>query len=176
MASAHFISEGPAFRSWLAQVYMDGECECFAAAALAMDSNPAEADSSALAIDSNPAEADSDALQLLGRGLQWLRADVYGDFEVTAGLVAPHARMFGVQGADAVVNFKRRWLTRPVNYNVDVIHEFDPVNRVLVAGFDCLIPGKEGRGTDVMRFSDAMLVSEVAAIRHASVSPPTTDS
>jgi hypothetical protein len=154
----------------VAVVYADGESECFAGAAL----QAAEAGS-----DSAAAEAErgcSKGLQLLGRGLRWLRADVFGDFEVMADLVAPHARMFGVEGAGAVVAFKRRWLNLPVNYNVDAIHEFDPVNRVLVAGFDCLLVGKEGRGTDVVQFTDAMLVSEVAAIRHTSVSPPNVES
>ena len=63
--------------------------------------------------------------------------------------------------------------TQPLNYNVDAIHEFDAANRVLVAGFDCLLVGKEGRGTDIIKFDADAKVCEVAAIRHTSVSPPT---
>lgn len=45
----------------------------------------------------------------------------------------------------------------------------EPFAKVVVASFECLIPGREGRGTDVMQFNEHLQVTGVAAIRHASV-------
>ena len=52
---------------------------------------------------------------------------------------------------------------------MDAILDVDLANRVVVASFECLIPGKEGRGTDVMQFDEEMKVSGVAAVRHTQV-------
>jgi hypothetical protein len=108
------------------------------------------------------------SLQLLKTGLVWLHADVYGELQVVAGLVEDNARMFGVQGAEAVISKKQKWLTEALNYNVDAIHEVDMENLTLVVGFDCLIPDKEGRGTDVVQFDAGMKVVAVGAIRHVA--------
>ena len=78
--------------------------------------------------------------------------------------------MFGAKGSDEVLAFKQRWLQASlVNYEVDAILDVDLANRVVVASFMCLIPGKEGRGTDVMQFDQELKVSGVAAVRHAHV-------
>ena len=87
----------------VAVVYADGGCELFGCEAL-LQSTAAAAAETAGGGDLSP------GLQILGCGLQWLRADVYGDFDAMGPLVAEHARMFGVEGGDAVVAFKRRWL------------------------------------------------------------------
>lgn len=47
--------------------------------------------------------------------------------------------------------------------------EFCPCPEVVVASFECLIPGKEGRGTDVMQFNEELQVTGVQAIRHSQV-------
>jgi hypothetical protein len=79
--------------------------------------------------------------------------------------------MFGASGIDAVVDFKKKWLPPPpaVNYAIDAVHEIDLANRVVVVSFDCLIPGSEGRGTDVIQFNEKLEVCGVDAIRFAKV-------
>lgn len=49
-------------------------------------------------------------LHLLGRGLVWLHADVYGQFGIMAVLCAEDAKMFGSEGADEVIKLKQKWL------------------------------------------------------------------
>ena len=56
-----------------------------------------------------------------------------------------------------------------MNYDVDEILSVDVKNRVVVASFECFIPGSEGRGTDVMQFNKELKVTGVASIRHAAV-------
>jgi len=79
------------------------------------------------------------------------------------------ASMFGKEGIDEVIRFKRGWLTQSLNYNVDAVHEIDVANRVIVVGFDCLLPGNEGRGVDVIQLDESGKVCGVAALRHMSV-------
>ena len=38
-----------------------------------------------------------------------------------------------------------------------------------MASFECLIPGREGRGTDVMQVDEDLHVTGVAAVRHHEV-------
>ncbi|CAK8996573.1 unnamed protein product [Durusdinium trenchii] len=106
---------------------------------------------------------------MLGKALRWLKADCFAEFAVHEELVAANASMFGARGADEVLAFKKSWLRMAKNYEVDAILDVDLKNRVVVASFDCLISGKEGRGTDVMQFDEQMKVSGVAAIRHTQV-------
>jgi hypothetical protein len=94
---------------------------------------------------------------------------VYGKIDAMRPLATEDAAMFGKTGIDEVLQFKAQWLSEPVNYSVDAIHEIDLVNRVVVVGFDCLIPGKEGRGSDVIQFDKDGRVCRVGAIRHAAV-------
>jgi hypothetical protein len=109
------------------------------------------------------------SLDLLARALAWLRCDVYGDCDAMLPLMSADASMFGACGAAEVLAFKRRWLSQPLNYNVDVVHEIDVQNRTVVVGFTSLIRGGEGRGTDVIQFDVDLKVSGVDAIRHANV-------
>lgn len=105
---------------------------------------------------------------LLGIALAWLYADVYALFSVHESMLEAGAEMFGALGVDMVMEFKRNFLTeRSENYKVDAIHHVDVKNRAVVADFECLIPEKEGRGTDVVVFSQAWKVAKVQAIRHS---------
>jgi hypothetical protein len=108
-------------------------------------------------------------MRLLGHSLSWLHADVYGNFDAMPPLAAEDACMFGAQGIEEAVSFKRRWLTEAINYKIDAIHEIDLAHRVVVVGFDCLCPGKEGRGVDVIQFREDGRVAGVAAVRHTDV-------
>lgn len=120
---------------------------------------------------------------MLRRALRWLKADCEGDFAVHEALVAADAEMFGARGREEVLRFKRGFLRQGRNYEaskggrnrwksceVDAILNVDEANRVVVASFECLIPGREGRGTDVMQFDEEMRVRGVAAVRHSLVS------
>ncbi len=105
-------------------------------------------------------------------GLLWLHADAYGLHDIHASLIHPNATMFGFQGSEAILNFKRDLLrSDTLNYEILSIHQVDAENRAIVVDFQCWIPGKEGRGTDVMKFSNDWRVIEVEAIRHSSAPP-----
>ena len=98
------------------------------------------------------------SLALLGRALEWLQADCFREFELMRELASDDVCMFGTVGIDEFVAFKERIFTEAVNYSIDAVHEVDLANRVVVANFDCLIPGKEGRGTDVIQFNEGLKV------------------
>ena len=51
-----------------------------------------------------------------------------------------------------------------LKHNIEIPHL-----QVVVASFECLIPGREGRGTDVMQFDEDLRVTGVAAVRHHEV-------
>lgn len=126
------------------------------------------------ATEENPAElplSDSheQSLRLLDRAVAWLWCDCFADFAAMSPLLAPDAKMFSATGKANVLMFKERWLTQPINYDVNVVHEVDLENRVVVVGFTSLLVGREGRGTDVIQFNEELLVCSVDAIRHASV-------
>ena len=126
------------------------------------------------ATEENPAElplADrhEQSLRLLDRAVAWLRCDCFADFAAMSPLVASDAKMFSATGKANVLAFKERWLTQPLNYEVDVVHEVDLENRVVVVGFTSLLVGREGRGTDVIQFNEELQICSVDAIRHASV-------
>ena len=55
------------------------------------------------------------------------------------------------------------------NYLVDTISHVDVPNRVVVCSFECLIPGREGTGTDFLRMDPSGKFMEgVKCVRHAS--------
>lgn len=118
---------------------------------------------------------------LLWQALHFLRADVYGDAGVHAEMLSENAAMFGAKGKSNILEFKRTWLrnssslssaadstTAPamLNYDVDAVHHVDVENRVVVANFRSLLPGKEGLGTDILKFDFHFKVVGVEAIRH----------
>lgn len=108
---------------------------------------------------------------MLVASLEWLRADVVGDFGVHRSMVHPDAEMFGAKGADEVLAFKQAFLKAFPAYEVPAVF-VDHTSRVVVAEFVCLVPGKEGRGTDFMAFDDEMRVTRVSAVRHAAAAAP----
>lgn len=116
-------------------------------------------------VRSDPTISPND--KLLGLGIVWLLADVYALFAVHERLLSPEAEMFGAKGSEEVMQFKKNFLRIDVvNYDVDAVHRVDVANRSVVANFECLIPGREGTGTDVVKFSDDWKVVRVEAIRH----------
>ena len=116
-------------------------------------------------------ETTSDWDKVLGWGLLWLLADAFGLLYLHESMLHNDASMFGVEGKDAIIDFKSKLLgngskDRP-NYAIDSIHEIDVTNRVIVADFECLIEGYEGRGTDVPKFDADMKIVRVEAMRHS---------
>ena len=123
-----------------------------------------------------------DSVLLLGYGLLYLLADVYGIYELHEELTHDDATMFGRTGKDDIMEFKKSYLPSSYassssrsslvvpNYYIDSIHEIDVLNYCVVANFVCYIPGKEGKGTDVAKFdpSTTWKVLNVEAIRHGS--------
>jgi hypothetical protein len=106
--------------------------------------------------------------RLLRAALEWLRADVFRDFDTHRQMLHPDAEMFGARGADEVLAFKKRFLTQSPAYEIPAV-TVDVKNRVVVAEFTCLIPGKEGKGTDIIAFDDDFRVRKVTAVRHATM-------
>ena len=127
------------------------------------------------AAEENPAElpliGDHElSLKMLDRAIAWLRCDCYGDFEGMPPLMNDRdVTMFGAGGGKGVLAFKQKWLDQPLNYDVDVVHEVDLLNRVVVVGFASLLKGREGRGTDVIQFDEGLKICGVDAIRHSGV-------
>jgi len=116
-------------------------------------------------------ETTSDEDKVLGWGLLWLLADTFGLLSLHESMLHKDASMFGVEGKDAVLDFKSKFLgggskDNP-NYTIDTVHEIDVTNRVIVADFKCLIEGYEGRGTDIPKFDPDMKIFRVDALRHS---------
>ena len=82
--------------------------------------------------------------------------------------------MFGARGRAAVMALKRENLSRAPSYRIESVAAVDvrggSVAAVDVRGgsvaavFECLIPGREGRGVDVVRVADGKVVA-VDALR-----------
>ena len=104
-------------------------------------------------------------------GLLWLLADAFGMLSLHESMLRHDASMFGVEGKDAIIDFKSGLLgsgskDKP-NYTIDSVHEIDVTNRIIVADFECLIEGYEGRGTDIPKFDSDMKIVGVEALRHS---------
>jgi hypothetical protein len=110
----------------------------------------------------------SDLRKLLGYGLIWLISDIYGLELIWEDMLHEDAEMFGYEGKANIIGSKKRLLAdnKAKNYRIDSIHQIDGPNRVIVSDFDCLIEGKEGCGTEVMKFNRDWKVIRVDAIRH----------
>lgn len=52
------------------------------------------------------------------------------------------------------------------NYDIDAVHQVDVENRLVVASFRSLLPGKEGLGTELIKFDAEFKVIGVETIRH----------
>jgi hypothetical protein len=113
-------------------------------------------------------ESLGDRERLLGLALLWSFADAFGLWAIHEDLLHDEAMMFGQCGKANILKWKRSVLYSDGrrNYKVDSVHEIDADNRAVVIGFDCLLPGKEGRGTEVIRFSEDWSVIRVQSIRH----------
>ncbi|CAJ1964253.1 unnamed protein product [Cylindrotheca closterium] len=112
----------------------------------------------------------SDRRKLLGYGLLWLLADAFGLPDIFEEMLHPNSEMFGFSGKESIIESKRFLLGAEErgspNYKIDAIHQIDCPNRAVVANFQCLLPGKEGFGTDVPKFDENWKVIKVEAIRH----------
>jgi len=118
--------------------------------------------------ESKNKDGANDGALLLGHGLLWLLADIYGISELHEEMLHEKAHRFGYRGKKQILEYKAKLLsTYVINYNIDVIHQLDVPNRVIVADFECYLKGKEGRGTYVTKFdADSWKVIEVQTIRH----------
>lgn len=110
----------------------------------------------------------SDSRKLLGYGLIWLISDIYGLAQIWEDMLHDNAKMFGCEGKANIIDFKKGLLAdnKTRNYRIDAIHQIDVSKRVVVFDFECLMEGKEGRGTEVMKFDNDWKVIRVDAIRH----------
>jgi len=108
--------------------------------------------------------------KLLGYGLLWLLGDAFGLGYIFEAMLHPDSEMFGFSGKESIIESKRFLLGVEKrgypNYKIDAIHQIDCSNRAIVANFQCLLPGKEGFGTDVPKFDQNWKVIKVEAIRH----------
>tara|TARA_B100000459_G_scaffold54162_1_gene29245 strand:- start:2 stop:307 length:306 start_codon:yes stop_codon:yes gene_type:complete len=72
--------------------------------------------------------------------------------------------MFGARGRAAVMALKRENLSRAPSYRIESVAAVDVRGGSVAAVFECLIPGREGRGVDVVRVADGKVVA-VDALR-----------
>ena len=98
--------------------------------------------------------------------LEWLAAEVACDFDALDALLADDAAMFGARGRAAVMALKRENLSRAPSYRIESVAAVDVRggSGSVAAVFECLIPGREGRGVDVVRVADGKVVA-VDALR-----------
>ena len=96
--------------------------------------------------------------------LEWLAAEVACDFDALDALLADDAAMFGARGRAAVMALKRENLSRAPSYRIESVAAVDVRGGSVAAVFECLIPGREGRGVDVVRVADGKVVA-VDALR-----------
>ena len=52
------------------------------------------------------------------------------------------------------------------------IGPFRSLAEVVTCVFECIIPGRQGKGTDVTFFDEDYLVRKVIAVRHSGGGPP----
>ena len=72
--------------------------------------------------------------------------------------------LLGARGRAAVMALKRENLSRAPSYRIESVAAVDVRGGSVAAVFECLIPGREGRGVDVVRVADGKVVA-VDALR-----------
>lgn len=111
------------------------------------------------------------SLDLLGAVVPFTIADAICDLSYHRSHMADELEAFGQKGADNVEAFKNNWLK---NYNEKGLAAYkleDPFVTTLeeckvTLGFECIIKGHEGKGTDYITVNSDKLLTKIIAIRH----------
>lgn len=110
-------------------------------------------------------------LDLLRVAITFSVADATTDFDVHPKYAADDIEAFGLKGKEKVLKFLQEELgpwskTGKPAYRLDFPFRVDFANRKVTLGFECLIDGYSGRGTDHVYFNDQGLIRKIDAIRH----------
>eukprot|EP00928_Gymnodinium_smaydae_P009643 TRINITY_DN13613_c0_g1_i2.p1 TRINITY_DN13613_c0_g1~~TRINITY_DN13613_c0_g1_i2.p1 ORF type:complete len:212 (-),score=39.28 TRINITY_DN13613_c0_g1_i2:242-787(-) len=130
--------------------------------------------------DRNPSSCKDEGLNAeVLKTLQWLAADCFKQLDVTRALAASDIEFGGGahKGSEAVIAFKEKWLRADiVNYDIQAIVDstVGADLRSVTATWECLIPGKEGSGVDVVCFDTHGSIASVDYLRYGlGVKKPT---
>ena len=105
-------------------------------------------------------------LQWLLRGVRFLHADVYLQWDVHEELLSDDITMFGAKGRPEVMALKKSFLDVKPAYQINSISAHGE-SRMIRADFVSLLPGKEGAGTEFLWFDEALeKVTAAHAVRH----------
>ena len=121
-------------------------------------------------IDSN--DRSNSSLTLLNDAVTFTIADAMADLTVHPKYMADDMKAFGLEGKQAILDFKAKFLGPQgalglPAYKLAKPFEVDVNKRMVSLGFECLIQGYEGLGTDYVYFNDQNLIRDLVVVRHS---------
>ena len=110
-------------------------------------------------------------LDLLSSVIPFTIADAVCDVSYHRAQMADDMEAFGQKGADNVEAFKNNWLKSYHEQGLAAYKLEDPFETSLneckvTLGFECVIKGYEGKGTDYVYVNNEKLLTKIIAIRH----------
>ena len=116
---------------------------------------------------------DSGSLQLLKQVIPFTIADATADLSVHPQYMAEDITAFGLTGKEAVLAFKERFLGPQGKqglpaYKLDEPFKVHVKKRMVSLGFECLIKGYLGFGTDYVFINQDNLINCIDVERHSS--------
>ena len=125
--------------------------------------------------DTAPKEAqdDSGALLLINVVVPFTIADATADLSVHPQYMADDISAFGQTGKQAVLTFKEKFLGPQGKkglpaYKLDEPFRVHIKKRMVSLGFECLIEGYQGFGTDYVYLNKNILIRCIDVERHSS--------
>ena len=111
------------------------------------------------------------SLDLLSSVAPFTIADAIADVSYHRTHMANEMEAFGQTGADNVEHFKNNWLKEYNEKGLAAYKLEDPFETTLeemkvTLGFECIIKGHEGKGTDYVFVNKDKLLTKIIAIRH----------
>lgn len=116
-------------------------------------------------------ENDLSSLDLLNAVVPFTIADAICDLSYHRSHMADELEAFGQKGAENVEAFKNNWLKIYHQQGLAAYKLEDPFETNLkdcqvTLGFECIIKGHEGKGTDYISVNKDKLLTKIIAIRH----------
>ena len=110
-------------------------------------------------------------MDLLSAVVPFTIADATCDVSYHRTHMAENMEAFGQKGAENVENFKNNWLKEYHSRGLAAYKLNDPfitdlAELKVTLGFECLIQGYEGKGTDYVYINSDRLLTKIVAIRH----------
>ena len=115
---------------------------------------------------------ETNSLTLLKVAVPYSIADAIVDLDFQPPHMANDIKAFGLQGKTAIYNHSKEFLTPQLLLGKPAYKLSDPFRvdlnkRMVTLGFECLIEGFEGIGTDYVYFNDQNKIFDLVAVRHS---------